>query len=45
MGKKKRPRKISPEEQARFDAFTQEINARIAERRAVERAKRDDGDR
>ena len=38
MGKKKRPPKISPEEQARFDAFTEEINPRISERRARERA-------
>ena len=37
MGKKKRPEKITPEEQARFDEFTREINARIAERRARER--------
>ncbi len=42
MGKKKRP-KITPEEQARFDEFTREINARIAERRARERAA-DQGD-
>ena len=37
MGKKKRPRKTTPEEQARFDEFTREIDARIAERRARER--------
>jgi putative hemolysin len=35
---KKRPRKITPEERARFDRFTREIDARIAERRARERA-------
>jgi hypothetical protein len=34
---RKRPPKISPEEQARFDELTREINARIAERRARER--------
>jgi hypothetical protein len=28
---------ITPEEQARFEEFTREINARIAERRARER--------
>ena len=33
----KKPPKITPEEQARFDAFTREIDARIAERRARER--------
>lgn len=38
MDKKKRPRKITPEEQARFDERTREIDARIAERRARERA-------
>ncbi|MGH2971159.1 MAG: hypothetical protein ACRDNM_03155 [Gaiellaceae bacterium] len=37
MAKRKKP-KITPEEQARFDEFTREINARIAERRAQERA-------
>jgi len=38
MAKKKRPpRKITAEAQARFDERTQEINARIAERRARER--------
>ena len=36
MAKKKR-RKITLEEQARFDERTREINARIAERRARER--------
>jgi hypothetical protein len=34
---KKKPPKISPEEQARFEEFTREIKARIAERRARER--------
>ena len=38
MAKKKRAQKITPEEQARFDERTLEINARIAERRARERA-------
>ena len=33
----KKPPKITPEEQARFDAFTREIDARIAEHRARER--------
>jgi putative hemolysin len=37
MAKDKKPRKITPEEQARFEEFTREINARIAERRARER--------
>ena len=37
MAKKKRPPKITPEEQARFDDFTREIDARVAERRALER--------
>lgn len=37
MAKKKRPQKITPEERARFDERTREINARIAERRARER--------
>ncbi len=34
---KKKPPKITPEEQARFDERTREIEARIAERRARER--------
>jgi hypothetical protein len=45
MAKRKRPRKITPEEQARFDEFTREINARIAERRARERAQEEAQDR
>jgi hypothetical protein len=40
MAKRKKP-KITPEEQARFDERTREINARIAERRARERAQDD----
>ncbi|HEY8029441.1 MAG TPA: hypothetical protein VIE38_08025 [Gaiellaceae bacterium] len=43
MAKRKKPRKITPEERARFDEFTREIRARIAERRARERAQDDDG--
>jgi hypothetical protein len=38
MDKRKRRRKITAEEQARFDERTREIDARIAERRARERA-------
>jgi hypothetical protein len=47
MAKRKKPPKITPEERARFDEFTREINARIAERRARERAAQspDDKDR
>lgn len=43
MEKKKRPPKITPEEQARFDERTREIEVRIAERRALERAREDRG--
>lgn len=39
MSKKKRPRKTTAEEEARFDERTREIEARIAERRALERAR------
>jgi hypothetical protein len=42
---RKRPPKISPEEQARFDELTREINARIAERRAREREQDSPGPR
>jgi hypothetical protein len=38
MAKKKRHLKRTPEEQAAFDERTREIEARIAERRARERA-------
>ena len=37
MAKRKKPPRITPEERARFDEFTREIRARIAERRARER--------
>ena len=36
MAKRKKSTKRTPEEQARFDERTREINARIAERRARE---------
>ena len=37
-GEEEEARKITPEEQARFDEFTREINARIAERASARAA-------
>jgi len=38
MAKKKKARRITPEEQARFDEDTRKFRARIAEREAIDRA-------
>jgi hypothetical protein len=38
MAKKKKARRITPEEQAEFDRRTQQFRQRIAEREAIDRA-------